>query len=83
MKKVLIAAGFGLVMMTSCGGATTACDCAEALEGMMKDYTEAAGDETKMEKLQKKYEKINEDCEKIAEEMGQAEFNNAIEECLN
>jgi hypothetical protein len=82
MKKVFVLfAGVSLLTFTSCGGATTVCDCAEALKEMSKDYEEAMGDEKKMEKLETKYEKISQDCEALAKEMGQEEFQKSFADC--
>jgi len=81
MKKLFFTAACGMLLMASCGGKTTPCDCAQGLKDMMKDYTEAAGDQTKIEGLEKKYEQLGIDCEKISKEMGQEEFNSAIDAC--
>lgn len=76
-----MAGAASLFLLASCGGSGV-CKCASAIEGMMKDYEAAMGDEAEMAKLEKKYEKINKDCEAIRDEMGQDEFNKAIEECM-
>jgi molybdopterin-biosynthesis enzyme MoeA-like protein len=81
MKKIFMAGAASLFLLASCGGSGV-CECADAIEGMMKDYQEAMGDEAEMAKLEKKYAKINEKCEGIRNEMGQEEFNKAIEECM-
>lgn len=82
MKKVFVLfAGVSLLTFTSCGGATTVCDCAEAVKEMSKDYEEANLDEAKMEKLQKKYEKINTECEALVEEIGLEVFQKAFADC--
>jgi len=81
MKKVIFTAALGTILLASCGGKTTACDCAQGLKDMMKDYTEAAGDQAKLDGLEKKYEQLGIDCEALSEEMGQEEFNKAVEGC--
>jgi hypothetical protein len=81
MKVVYMLAGISLLFLVSCKGETTVCDCAQGLKDMMVDYAEANLDQEKMDALAKKYEGLNTDCEKISTEMGQEEFNKAVEAC--
>lgn len=81
MKLVFMLAGASMLFLASCKGETTACDCAQGLKDMMVDYTEAGTDQAKLDALTKKYESLNVDCEKISTEMGQEEFNKAVEAC--
>lgn len=81
MKKLCVTAACAVLLLTSCGGKTTPCDCAQGLKDMMKGYTEAAGDQSKIEELEIKYEQLGIDCEKISKEMGQEAFNSAFEAC--
>lgn len=81
MKKIL---GIAIVSMSllSCGGATTPCDCAEALGEMNTAYTEAAGDEAKTAELNEKFEQLNKDCEAVKAEMGDEKYMEEMEKCM-
>lgn len=81
MKIVFMLAGVSMLFLASCKGETTVCDCAQGLKDMTTGYAEAAGDQDKLDALGKKYESLNVDCEKISTEMGQEEFNKAVEAC--
>lgn len=81
MKVFYVIMGVAFMSLASCKGETTACDCAQGLKDMTTDYAEAGTDQAKLDALGKKYESLNTDCEKISAEMGQEEYNKAVEAC--
>lgn len=81
MKKLVMVASIGTLMLVSCSGKTTACDCAQGLKDMISDYTDAGNDQVKIDNLEKKYEKLDAQCETLSLEMGQETFNQAMENC--
>jgi hypothetical protein len=71
------------VVLTSCGGEPTACDCADlAIEAMgaMGESFEVMDDPTKVEEITKKWEKKLKQCTDLSET--NADFQFEIEECL-
>lgn len=81
MKKIFAIASLSILLL-SCGGATTPCDCAEALGEMNSAYSEAAGDEAKLEELNAKFEKLNKDCEAVKQEMGDEKYMEEMTKCM-
>lgn len=81
MKKFFVIATVSMLLL-SCGGATTPCDCAKALGEMNTAYKDAAGDDAKVEELNEKFEKLNKDCESIKAEMGDEKFNKEMSKCM-
>ncbi|MCC5923353.1 MAG: hypothetical protein JJT77_06180 [Crocinitomicaceae bacterium] len=82
-KSVIVLSVIALVSLASCGGgATTPCDCANALKEMTKDYEAANMDEAKMKKLEEKYKQINDDCEALVAEIGQEKYQEEFLKCL-
>ena len=54
-------------LMTSCGGGSEVCDCANTMLAMMKEAKGNMTDKDKMEAIKKKYEAKIEKCEKMGE----------------
>jgi hypothetical protein len=63
--KTLMAFALIGFLMTSCGGGSELCKCADLTLAAMKEAKEAKGDAEKMKALQDKYKDKMEKCEKL------------------
>lgn len=65
--KTLMAFAFIGFLMTSCGGGSEVCGCADTLLSMAKEAKEAKMDMEKMKAIQEKYKEKMEKCDKMGE----------------
>ncbi len=63
--KTLMAFAFIGFLMTSCGGGSEICSCADLTVTALKEGIAAGKDKEKLEALKKKYEPKMEKCEKL------------------
>jgi hypothetical protein len=70
-------------LMTSCGGGSEVCGCADTMLAMMKEAKGNMNDKDKMEALKKKYEAKIEKCEKMSEGKSDEEKKKMEEEMKN
>jgi hypothetical protein len=63
--KTLMAFAFIGFLMTSCGGGSEVCGCADTALAMMKEAKDTKMDMEKMKAIQEKYKEKMDKCEKI------------------
>jgi hypothetical protein len=81
--KTLMAFALIGFLMTSCGGGSEVCGCADTMLAMMKEAKGNMNDKDKMEALKKKYEAKIEKCEKMSEGKSDEEKKKMEEEMKN
>jgi hypothetical protein len=70
-------------LMTSCGGGSEVCGCADTFLAMMKEAKDNMTDKAKMEAIKKKYEAKMEKCDKIMMPEGEEARKKVEEESKN
>ena len=79
MKKLMTILGaflFASVVLTSCGGEPTACDCAEI---SMEVLTDAFSGEFSEEEMEEKYKSKIERCEELSKD---EDFEKELKDCM-
>ena len=81
MKKLFVSAGVVSAMfLSSCGGGSGVCDCADMSVAMMNEMTALDGDMEKMTEITEKYADDMKKCEAMEEGKSAAELEAMMEE---
>ena len=81
MKKLFVSAGVVSAMfLSSCGGGSGVCDCADMSVSMMNEMTALDGDMERMTEITEKYADDMKKCEAMEEGKSEAELEAMMEE---